>query len=53
MRNLMVRELQLERVPIGSFGLARFVLTPLGEALLANKHKTTRSSPHDCSGSAR
>ena len=33
MRNLMIRERQLERIAIGSFGQAIFILTPLAEQL--------------------
>jgi hypothetical protein len=45
MRNLMIREGQLARVPLGSFGHAKFELTPEGCELLANKHKKKRRRP--------
>jgi hypothetical protein len=39
MRNLMIREGQVVRVPAGGFGHARFVLTETGGALLESRRR--------------
>jgi hypothetical protein len=51
-RNLMIRDGQLEAVAIGSFGHLRFELTAAGRTLLASRRRrktktTTKESDHD------
>lgn len=44
MRNRMVREGQLLRVPVGQFDFHRFILTHAGRELLATKGKHTANA---------
>jgi hypothetical protein len=47
MRKLMIREGQLQRVPVGGFGHAYFVLTEQGWLMLANKHKRKKANKEE------